>query len=113
MVVLDASALLALLFKESGSERVAAHIRSACMSTVNLAEALTRFARDGRPTAGVIAGLQPFGIEWVVFSETDAARTAELWPFAHQRGLSLGDRACLALALVRELPVLTADRAWA
>ena len=113
MAVLDTSALLALLFQEPGGEHVAARLSGACMSTVNLAEAFTRMVRDGHSTAEALARVEPLGIEWVVFTETDAARAAELWPFGRRVGLSLGDRACLALAMVRNLPVLTADRAWA
>ena len=112
-MVLDASALVALLFEEPGFERVAAAADGSCMSTVNLAEALTRFVRDGHLIAAVLDHLEMYAIEWVAFDEAQAAEAAMLWPETSHAGLSLGDRACLALALERGLPVLTADRVWA
>ncbi|MGH6897502.1 MAG: type II toxin-antitoxin system VapC family toxin [Geminicoccaceae bacterium] len=113
MFVLDASALLALLFKESGHERVAAAADGAAASTVNLAEVLTRFVRDGHTVAAVLRNLEIYAIEWVPFDDMQAAEVATLWPRTRRAGLSLADRACLALALDRSLPVLTADRVWA
>jgi PIN domain nuclease of toxin-antitoxin system len=111
--VLDASALLALLFGELGHDRVAVAADHASVSTVNLAEVLTRFARDGYPVAAVLQRLETYAIEWVPFDDAHAAEVATLWPQTRRAGLSLADRACLALALDRGLPVLTADRAWA
>jgi ribonuclease VapC len=113
LFVLDASALLALLFEERGHDRVALAADGAAVSTVNLAEVLTRFARAGHPIAAVLEGLAAYAIEWVPFDETHAAEEAALWPQTHRVGLSLADRACLALAMDRGLPVLTADRVWA
>lgn len=112
MIVLDASALLALLYREPGHEAVGAIVTSSCISTVNLAEVLGRFARDGyepRPMLDHIVGM---GIEIVSFRAPDAALVAILEPPTRSLGLSLGDRACLALGLERGIPVLTADRAW-
>jgi PIN domain nuclease of toxin-antitoxin system len=113
MFVLDASALLALLFAEPGHERVAAVAADASASTVNLAEVLTRFVRDGHSVAAVLQQLETYTIELVPFDDMHAAEVALLWPSTRQAGLSLADRACLALALDRKLPVLTADRTWA
>jgi ribonuclease VapC len=83
------------------------------LSTVNLAEVYTRLVRDGHDLAGILARLDPLPIEWVPFFDVHAAETGELWPNTRHAGLSLGDRACLAIAIERALPVLTADRAWA
>jgi PIN domain nuclease of toxin-antitoxin system len=113
LFVLDASALLALLFEEPGHEQVAVAADGASVSTVNLAEVLTRFVRSGHPIAAVLEGLESYTIEWVPFDDAHAAEAAVLWPLTRQAGLSLADRACLALAIDRGLPVLTADRAWA
>ena len=112
-MVLDASALVALLFGEPGFERVAVAADGACVSTVNLAETLTRFVRDGYLVATVFENLAIYTIEWVSFDEAQAVEAAMLLPATIRAGLSLGDRACLALAIERDLPVLTADRAWA
>ena len=112
MSVLDASALQALLFKEPGHESVAVAADGALASTVNLAEVLTRFVRDGHDAPAVLQHLAIYAIEWVPFDDVQAAEVAALWPRTRQAGLSLADRACLALALDRNLPVLTADRVW-
>jgi PIN domain nuclease of toxin-antitoxin system len=113
LFVLDASALLALLFEEPGHDRVALAADGAAVSTVNLAEVLTRFVRAGHPVGPVLKNLDTYAIEWVAFDDVHAAEVAALWPRTRRAGLSLADRACLALAIDRGLPVLTADRAWA
>ena len=96
MIVLDASALLALLFRERGHERVAPVLGQALMSTVNLAEVLSRFARDGHEVGGVAAKLAVTRITWVPFTESFAQIAAAMVPKVAGQGLSLGDRACLA-----------------
>lgn len=112
MIALDASALLALLFAEPGHAEVAAQLGRCCLSSVNLAEVLSRFARDGHDPRPVSAQLQAAGIEVVPFLPEHAALAAALVPVTQAAGLSLGDRACLALAMARGIPALTADRAW-
>lgn len=112
-VVLDASALLAYLFTETGHEAVARVIDTCCLSSVNLAEVLSRFARDGHNPEMVHHQIAGSGIEIVPFLGEDAALAAGLVPLTQQFGLSLGDRACLALALRRDVPAFTADRVWA
>lgn len=113
MMVLDASALLALLFREPGHDHVAAVIDSACLSTVNLSEVLLRFVRDGHDPRAVRTRLETTAIEQVPFLADDAALAAALEPNTRPWGLSFGDRACLALALTRGVPAITADGAWA
>ena len=112
MIALDASALLALLFQEPGHEVVARWMDQACMTTVNLSEVLDRFVRDGHPAQGIMIRLRSSTMEWVGFDESLAVAAAELAPAARPLGLSLGDRACLALGRERGIPVLTADRLW-
>ena len=110
--MLDASALLSLLLDKPGGQSVEAALDDGCMSTVNVAEVYTRLVRDGHELAGILARLDALPVEWVAFSDVHAAKVGELWPSTRHAGLSLGDRACLALAIERGLPVLTADRAW-
>ncbi|MFQ6016645.1 MAG: type II toxin-antitoxin system VapC family toxin [Kiloniellaceae bacterium] len=112
MIALDASALIAFLFKEPGQERVAALIPEACMSSVNLSEVLGYFARTGAAVEAVAAKLQDTPIDWVPFTVEQAEHAAKLLPVTRDAGLSLGDRACLALALQRGIAAITADRAW-
>jgi ribonuclease VapC len=112
MIALDASAVLALLFGASGAERVASLIGESCLSTVNLAEVIGRFVRDGHDPQQVLERISESPIELVPFLAEDAALAAALVPATRLLGLSLGDRACLALGLARRIPVCTADRAW-
>lgn len=111
-MVLDASALLAFLYAEEGHARVAAHLTRSCISTVNLAEVLGRFARDGHDAREVLQQIDRMPIELTPFLAEDAALVAALIPDTRSLGLSLADRACLALAVARKAPVLTADRSW-
>ena len=113
MIVLDSSALLAMLFFEPGCERVAELVPRSCMSTVNLAEVLGRLARDGRALDAALAQIEQMGIVWIDFDRELAIGAAALLVPGASLGLSLGDRACLALARLRDLPAVTADRAWA
>ena len=113
MIILDASALLAFLFNESGRERVAEHVESSCLSAVNLTEVIGKFVQHGHSADLVLGKIMASTIEVVPFSPPDAALAASLLPRTKPFGLSLADRACLALAITRGVPVLTADRAWA
>ena len=116
--VLDASALLAYLHDEPGAEIVADAIaEGSAISTVNLAEVLGRAAgHDGDParlaeqmgTRGLLGG----AIAVEPFTEDDSLEVARLRPATRAQGLSLGDRACIALARRLGLPALTADTAW-
>lgn len=112
MIALDASALLAFMFGEPGGEQVAAALGDSCLSTVNLAETAGRFVRDGHPAELVMARIAATAIEIVDFDREQARNAAALLPATRPKGLSLGDRACLALAQTRSIAVLTADRAW-
>jgi PIN domain nuclease of toxin-antitoxin system len=112
VIALDASAFLAFLFREAGHEEVARHLPDCCMSTVNLAEVLGRFARDGIDPLGVLGRIEATPIELVPFDSDAAARVAAYLPLTRHLGLSIGDRACLALAGSRGIPALTADRSW-
>jgi ribonuclease VapC len=118
-VVLDASALLAFFRDELGTDLVRmAMLSGASISTVNYAEVLTRLAERGGSIATLVrrveeAGIPPNLLTVVPFTEGDAEAAASLRSTTRHLGLSLGDRACLALGLRMGRPVLTADRAWA
>jgi ribonuclease VapC len=112
MIVLDASALLAYLFRESGHEIVEKYIENACISTVNLSEVAGRFIRDGIDATPVIQHINKTSIEIVPFTQAHALHAADFILKTQRYGLSLGDRACLGLAAARNLAALTADIAW-
>jgi PIN domain nuclease of toxin-antitoxin system len=112
-VILDASAVLALLQQEAGAEVVAGHLSDAAISAVNLAEVASRLVDRGMPDADIREAVSAMEIEVVSFDEELAYASAALRPLTRAQGLSLGDRACLALALTRGQPAFTADRLWA
>lgn len=113
-LVLDASAVLAYLQQEAGWDRVeSALLGDRCiLSSVNLAEVLSRLADWGVPLDEAQARLGALDLEAVAFDGSLAYLTAALRPPTRPLGLSLGDRACLALARRRDLIALTADRGW-
>jgi PIN domain nuclease of toxin-antitoxin system len=111
-VVLDASAVLALLNDEAGAEQVRPLLGSACMSAVNLSEAAGWLQTSGLPAAASEEALGALGIEIVPFESTAALVAAGLQTKTRAHGLSLGDRACLATAMQLGLPAVTADRQW-
>jgi ribonuclease VapC len=113
MVALDASALIALLFREPGHERVSAQIDAACISSVNLVEVIARLLRSGIGMDESSRMIARVGIEAVALEPAAARDVAMLIAETRSAGLSLGDCACLALAKARDIPALTTDRAWA
>lgn len=110
--ILDASALLALLNEEEGAEVVIPLLPEAVISTVNLAEVVTRLALAGMPEPAIRATLALLPLDPVAFDDDQAIQTGLLAPATRTLGLSLGDRACLALARLQEATVVTADQVW-
>ena len=111
-IVLDATAVLALLNDEPGAGTVASFLQRAVMSTVNLAEVVSKLAETGMPEGMIKSVLGELGLTVIPFNEDLALRTGLLRPATSDYGLSLGDRACLALGQHLHRPVLTADRMW-
>jgi PIN domain nuclease of toxin-antitoxin system len=111
--VLDASALLALLNQEPGAEKLTPELlRHATASTVNLAEVHSKLVElGGDPHEAWADALSPIS-ETVPFTEQQARIVGGLMARTRTLGLSLGDRACLALGIALRAPVYTADRAW-
>lgn len=111
--ILDASAVLAHIRGERGSDGIAQLSADAFMSAVNLAEVISKLMERGLSAEQADAIVYRYGFDVVPFDEALARRTGALRPETKSLGLSLGDRACLALAQREGLPVLTADRSWA
>lgn len=111
-VVLDASALIALLADERGGEQVVPLLDGALLSTVNWSEVLARYTTLGLATGERAAQLESLGVVLVAFTARQAEIAAGLIPITRVAGLSLADRACLALALDTGGDAVTADRAW-
>lgn len=112
--VLDASALLALVLNEPSRSVVAAAVGAgAVIGTVNLSEVVAKLRENGATEAAIHLALDPLGIAIADFDTGLAYAAGFLRPTTRTAGLSVGDRACLALAQHLALPALTADRAWA
>ena len=111
--VIDASALLAVLQKEIGYLSVVPLLNGAYFSTVNLSEVLQKSEQKGLKISNLVSSLEGLGLNLVSFTPEQAELTASLWKSTQPYGLSLGDRACLALAQSLNSIAVTADKAWA
>jgi PIN domain nuclease of toxin-antitoxin system len=111
-VVLDASALLALLLGEAGAEKVRAVIDGALLGAVNLAEIVSHYAKLGAAQSDIEAILRPLPLRVVPVDLALSYAAGMLRPLTLQGGLSLGDRYCLALARREGARALTAERRW-
>lgn len=111
--VLDSSAVLAVINLETGKDIVEPRFPDSLISTVNVAEILTKLAERNINVKNAVEEFLQLGLEIVDFDTENAAKCAELRPLTSHLGLSLGDRACLALAIQKRAIVVTADKNWA
>lgn len=111
-VVLDASALLALLLGEPGGERVKAVLDGALLGAVNLAEIVSHYAKLGVARSDIEALLRPLPVRLMPIDAALSYEAGMLRPLTPRGGSSLGDRYCLALAKREDVPALTAERRW-
>ena len=111
-IILDSSALLAMLNEEPGGAKVADMIASARMSSVNYAEVVSHFVQLGMPEREVDAMLDPLPMEIVPIDKALGQLAGRLRAATVEVGLSLGDRFCLALAIRDGAPAWTADKTW-
>jgi len=112
VIVLDASAVLAYLHRELGADVVRRASNGALLSTVNFSEVLAKIVEHGGSVTAAARDIRAIGVSLQPFDEDQALIAAELRRITSAAGLSFGDRACLALATVRQAEVLTADRIW-
>lgn len=112
MIVLDSSALLALLLNEPGADVVAAEMDEAVMSSANLAEVLSKAEERGGDAMALLTQIPRTPLQIVPLSVVTALGAARLRPLTQSLGLSLGDRICLALAQELDCEALTADKRW-
>ncbi len=113
-VVLDASAVLAYLQDESGCEKVDVVLSEgrAIMSAVNYAEVVGKLFEAGLPEASINVVMGNLELQVAALDDKQAWKTGALRISTREFGLSLGDRACLALAHIKKLPIITADKQW-
>lgn len=109
-VVVDASAVMALMLNETGADVVMRVVRGSRMSAVNVSDCCSRGVERGASPTDVLTILNTYEIEIVAFDLALAIEAARLREPTRAQGASLGDRACLALASSRGLPVYTSDR---
>lgn len=113
-VVLDSSVVLAVLQGEAGGDSARRRIGAlACsMSSVNYAEVAGKLSNNGFSPPEIREFIRELSIEILPFAEHHALIAGQLRPATRERGLSLGDRACLAHARELDVPAITMDRAW-
>lgn len=111
-VALDSSAVLALILQEPGAETVRTALAGSIISTVNSSEVLQKLVEKGLRGDLASTALEQLEIATRDFTQEHAVTAALLRASTRDAGLSLGDRACLALALKEGVPVLTSDRDW-
>ena len=111
--VFDSSAVLAVAFEEEGAEAAVRWLSGGIISAVNASEVVARIVDLGASGEEARALLLGFGLEIRPFDAALAVAAGLLRPATCGQGLSLGDRACMALAIREQARVVTADRAWA
>jgi PIN domain nuclease of toxin-antitoxin system len=113
MIVVDASAVMALMLGEIGADLVMRNIQASMMSAINVSECCARGVERGATADDVLAILRSYEIEIVPFDLSAALLTAELREPTRAFGASIGDRACLALGRSRKRMIYTSDRRMA
>ncbi len=112
MSVLDSSAILAVLNAENGAANVEPLLSSSIVSSINVAEVLTKLVERNISLKKALEDFLKLGLEIVEFDVNQAAKVAELRLVTKHLGLSLGDRSCLALAISENITAVTADKIW-
>ena len=112
-MLLDASALIALYYQETGNAIVRAAVsEGAAINTANLCEVASRLLDDGVRSRAVSILIDSVNLDVILVNQQVAMLAAEYRSATRHIGLSLGDRLCLATAKLYGLPALTADQAW-
>jgi PIN domain nuclease of toxin-antitoxin system len=110
--ILDASAVLALINKEVGWEKVYDVFSDSYFCSVNLSEVVAKLVDINLPEAEITKIIKHLNLKLISFNYSIALRAGLLKSITKTKGLSLGDRACIATAIVKKLPILTADKIW-
>ena len=111
-VILDASALLALIKNEAGAVMVERLLGNVVMSSINVSEVAAVLLNNAMTLEECQSCILPFISQIIPFDHTQAFQAAALRTQTKAKGLSLGDRACIALGITLQLPIYTADKVW-
>lgn len=111
--VLDSSAVLAVINGERGTDEVARLLDNAVLSAVNYAEIISKLVERGMSMPHALRAIGGLAVSIIDFDSRQAERAGELRMATRRSGLSLGDRACLALAEREDAVAVTADKRWA
>ncbi len=109
---LDSSVVLAVMWGEAGAENAADRLRTGVISAVNYSETFGKLIDRGLTREAAETAIDALALRVVSFDEDQALAAGRLRETTRSAGLSLADRACLALAAAEGVPALTADRAW-
>ena len=112
-VVLDASALIAYIKREPGAENLIELLPHSIISSVNYAEVTTVLSKLGMTANIIEMTLKNMVGEVIAYDQSQALITGILQVDTQAKGLSLGDRACIALGVIMNIPIYTADKIWA
>ena len=112
-VLLDASALLALINEEPGADRVEKVLADDAISSVNAAEVASKLNEFGWSADEIAPLFHHLQLDIVSFDLNTALASGQLRSVTKKLGLSLGDRACIATGLATHYRILTADKSWA
>ena len=108
--VLDASAILTVLQNEKGQENVTPILETSAVSRINVTEVLTKLVEKRMSVDEASEVFDSLDLQIIEFDKEQSIKVAELRPLTKHLGLSLGDRCCLALAITKKLPAVTADK---
>ncbi|QEK39348.1 type II toxin-antitoxin system VapC family toxin [Candidatus Sneabacter namystus] len=112
-VVLDASAVLAVFNKEKGRELILEYMEGSIISSVNSSEVYKScFYDSDLREEEVNEMMEEIRVKVISFDDIHARIAAQLYATTKSCGLSLGDRACIALGMIKKIPVLTCDTIW-
>lgn len=111
--VMDASAVLAVFFREPGAANLYDLMSGAAIGAVNISEVVAKLQERGISNAEIDQSIEELGLQVVPFDFDQAIHAGKLRAVTRSAGLSLGDRACLALAAAEGATAITMDRHWA
>lgn len=111
-VVMDASVIIACILREPGYKNAESLLPYAIVSTINMAEVTTHFARNGFNEVELKEIITTLPVQTKAYDDSLVVSTGMLGQETKKFGLSLGDRACLSLGIAQNLPVITADKIW-